>query len=190
LRTPEAGEAKGSIVAIQGTAKVIQWDEKTRIAKAQLTESLDVIERGAKIGAIGRRFEVVPPVRNSKEVWATIAASVEPRAIVGQHQVVFIDKGSEDGIRPGNRFFAVVRGDRWRKSQIYGENMSANRVRYTQKGTELVRTRPAPADNKLPEEVIGEIRVLKTREHSAMCIVTDSRFELDYGDVVVARRGY
>ena len=43
---------------------------RTRIARAQIIEALDVIERGARIGPVARRFEVVPPARNEKDVEA------------------------------------------------------------------------------------------------------------------------
>ncbi len=191
-RRPEAGDSKGYIVRFKGTAKVTRWNEKTHIAEATLTESLDVIERGALIGPIGRRFDVVPPVPNDREVWGHIAAAVEPRELIGQNQVVFIDKGSKDGLRPGNRLFVVEQGDRWRDSLRMGRAMAANRVHFELRKAEIT-TAPDTARgeaDKLPREVIGEIRVLRTEPHSALCVVTSSVRELEPGFTVVARRGY
>ena len=53
-RKPEAGDAKGDIVEIKGTARVTSYDSKTHVARARITESLDVIERGDLIGACGQ----------------------------------------------------------------------------------------------------------------------------------------
>ncbi len=190
-RRPEAGDSKGYIVRFKGTARVTRWNEKTRIAQATVTESLDVIERGALIGPIGRRFDVVPPTPNDREVWGHIAAAVEPRELIGQNQVVFIDKGAKDGLRPGNRLFVVTQGDRWRDSLRMGRRMAANRVHFELRKAEIT-TAPDTGRNPeaLPREVIGEIRVLRVEPHSALCVVTSSVLELEPGFTVVARRGY
>jgi len=190
-RRPEAGDSKGYIVRFKGTARVTRWNEKTRIAQATLTESLDVIERGALIGPVGRRFDVVPPTPNDREVWGHIAAAVEPRELIGQNQVVFIDKGAKDGLRPGNRLFVVTQGDRWRDSLRMGRRMAANRVHFELRKAEIT-TAPDTGHNPkaLPREVIGEIRVLRVEPHSALCVVTSSVLELEPGFTVVARRGY
>ncbi len=102
---PLRNVATGKIVQILGTVHVDEWNPKEHVARASLSESLDVIERGARVGPIGRRFEVVPPVRNDRDLTAHIVASVHPNEFWGQNQVVFIDKGDDDGLKPGNRLF-------------------------------------------------------------------------------------
>jgi hypothetical protein len=189
-RTPEAGDAAGSVVEVRGTVKVTAWDPKTKVARAKVTESLDVMERGNQIGPVGRRFDVVPPATNQKEVWGKISGGLNPREVLGQNQVIFVDKGSEQGLRPGNRLFVIRKGDPWRSSVKLGKSMAAHRMRY-----ELYKAEPEPAkDNadpeSYPQEVVGEILVLRTRPHSSTCLVTQSDFELEPGDTVVARRGY
>jgi hypothetical protein len=105
---------------------------------------------------------------------------------------VFIDKGSKDGLRPGNRLFVVTQGDRWRQSVQMGRQMAANRVHFELRRAEI-GSAPDTASGKtdrMPREVIGEIRVLRTEPHSALCLVTHSVVELEPGYTVVARRGY
>jgi hypothetical protein len=65
---PVRSVGDGKMIEIQGTVKVDQWNPKERVARARITESLDAIERGASVGPIQRRFEVVPPQRNDKDV--------------------------------------------------------------------------------------------------------------------------
>ena len=190
LRKPESGKSKGYIVAIKGTVRVTEWDEDNRMARVDITESLDVIERGDKIGPLGRRFDVVPPVPNDREIWARISAAVEPRELIGQHQVVFIDKGSAEGLRPGNRLFVVDKGDRWRASVRYGRRMAAHRMDYRLRKAEVERAPDTGRGKDFPTEVIGEIRVLRTREHTSICVVTYTEYELEAGALLVARRGY
>ncbi len=83
----------GKLIEIQGTVKVNQWNPKDRIARAKITEALDAIERGARVGPVTRRFEVVPPTRNDKDITATILTSVQPHGLFGQNQIVFINQG-------------------------------------------------------------------------------------------------
>ncbi|HEY3593753.1 MAG TPA: LysM peptidoglycan-binding domain-containing protein, partial [Polyangiaceae bacterium] len=181
------------LVAIIGTAKVDKWDRDTRVARATLIESLDVIERGAKVGPLGRRFDVVAPVRNEVELWAHIAASLYPYELYGQNQVVFIDKGQSDGLIVGNRLFVITRGDEYRKTLFGASDYAAASVQYESEKPATVQKDGALGhgdDSKYPEEIIGEIRVLKVREHSATCLVVSALREIEPGERVVARRGY
>jgi len=189
-RTAEAGSARGEVINIKGTVKITGWDPKTKVARAQITESLDVLQRGDLIGPVGRRFDVVPPVRNQKEIWGQLSGENNPRELIGQNQVVFVDKGSDDGLRPGNRLFVVRKGDPWVQGLGMGTKAAASRVRYRLRTTD---EQPQKQDNdtsKYPQEVIGEVRVLRTRPHSSTCLVTQSDYELEPGDTFVARRGY
>ena len=189
-RKPEAGERNGSIVQIKGTVKVTQWHSKTRVARVRIVESLDVIERGDRVGPVSRRFDIVPPVRNEREVWAKITGEIQPRELLGQHQVVFIDKGEHDGLRPGNRLFVVASGDRWGKSVKHGRKTVASTVHYELHTAEVTAIPDAVSQDELPSEVVGEVRVLRTRKDTAICIVTNALFELEPGQTVLARRGY
>ncbi len=189
-RTAEAGEARGQVVEIRGTVKITAWDSKTRIARATVSESIDIIERGNLLGPVGRRFDVVPPVQNRKELWGKISGGINPRELLGQHQIVFVDKGSEEGLRPGNRLFVIRRGDPWRESIRSGGDLAGQRIRYEVKKAEVERMGDPGSGKKFPEEVVGEIRVLRTRQHSSTCLVTQSIAELEPAATVVARRGY
>ncbi|HEV8244843.1 MAG TPA: LysM peptidoglycan-binding domain-containing protein, partial [Polyangiaceae bacterium] len=70
-----ARKPPGQIVAVLGTVKVESYDPKTRIARAKITESVDVIERGAKVGPVRRQFDVVPPQPSKANVQARILTS-------------------------------------------------------------------------------------------------------------------
>ncbi len=57
VRQPEKVEGArrppGEIVAIRGTVKIIDFNADTHMARAVLTESVDVVERGAKVRSGG-----------------------------------------------------------------------------------------------------------------------------------------
>ncbi len=178
----------GRLIQLQGSVRVDRWDPKTRTARGQISETIDVIERGARIGPVGRKFNVVPPVRNDAELKAAIIASIYPHNFYGQNQVVFINKGHEDGIRAGNRLFIMRRGDDWRrslKSEIAGKRLDHQSD--SPSDTEAIPKFPA---SDMPEEVIGEIRILETRAHNAAALVTRSVREIERDDEAVMRKGY
>jgi len=181
----------GKLIEIQGTVKVDQWNPQTRVARAKITESLDAIERGARVGPVERRFEVVPPVRNEKDVQARVLTSVQPNNLYGRDQVVFIDQGDEAGLRPGNRLLVIRKGDAWHDSLSTASRASSKRIALEDDSPAATENVPKPRDrSRLPEEVVAELRVVNVRKQTAMCIVSASRRELEPGDVGFARKGY
>lgn len=186
---PGARNPPGEIVAINGTVRVDSYDRKTRIARARVTESLDVIERGASVGPVRRRFDVVPPVKNRANVTARVLTGVYPLVYVSANQVVFLDRGSEDGLEPGNRLVVTRRGDVWRET--VSAKAAKDRVRMDSTKNAEVETTPLTGENsKFPEEHVAELRVLSTEKWASVALVTQSRRELVSGDVAVARSGF
>jgi hypothetical protein len=69
--------------------------------------------------------------------------------------------------------------------------MARDRVR--QDVNEFVDIESTPLDgdeNKFPEEIIGELRIVRTRKDSSVAVVTVSHREFVPGDRAVARKGY
>jgi hypothetical protein len=56
---PGSRRPPGKVVAFKGTVKIEHWDAEKRMARGELVESLDVIERGAKGLEPGNRLFVV-----------------------------------------------------------------------------------------------------------------------------------
>jgi hypothetical protein len=206
-RTPHVGEsftiyqeahrarggdrASGHVVRVIGTATVERWDRERHIATVRITESLDSIERGERVAAIPRRLQAVPPVTNTVNLRAHIVATVQPRELVGQHMVVFLDRGAEDGVARGNRLFVVRRGDAWQASLTTSAAAASGRG-LDRDGDGRVDAPPGSttAAGNLPEEIVGEILVVDVRPRSATAIVTSSISEVTVGDVLEMRRGY
>jgi hypothetical protein len=183
--------AGGSVVQILGTARVDGWDPDSHLARAKIVESLDVIERGAKVGPVIRSFTVVPSRRDEADVQARVVAALHPAAFYGQNQVVFIDKGEAAGLVPGNRLLIMRRGDAWRESlvtPVAGYRISPDDERPMPPMEQTPGVQGDP--KKYPEEVVAELRVLSTKKQSAACLVTQSRHEIEAGDRAVATQGY
>lgn len=190
IKKVKSGDVKGELVTVRGTARVDRYNPKTHMVRARLIESLDVVERTDRVGAVLRRLDVVPPVGAEADLEAKIIAAVYPYQLVGQHQVVFIDKGEKDGVKPGQRFFAVRRGDRWLQ-QIGGAGKLAT-VR-----PRVQDERPAQVDEPkfgvdeelLPDETYAELRVVHVRERTAAALVTHAMYEVERDAVLVSRKG-
>jgi hypothetical protein len=182
---------KGQLVAVRGTARVDRYNPKTRLAKARITESLDIIERGEVLGPVTRRFDVVAPIASEVDLEARILASVEPLQMYGNHHVVFLDKGQKDGVKVGQRFFAVRRGDRWQQSLRTAGTLATVRPRMEDERPAKVEDleTDVPTD-KLPDETYAELRVVRVREGTCAALVIQAKHELERTARLVSRKGF
>jgi LysM repeat protein len=179
----------GQVIALQGTLRVNDWNPQTRIARAQIVETLDAIERGARVGPVPRTFEVVAPKRDTADVTAHVLTSTSNHPFFGQNSVVFIDQGSDAGLEPGNRLLVVRHGDPWRQAML--AKVSSHRIAGEREEPGVVEDTPTVANpGSLPEEVTAELRVLNVQKKSATCLIIASPREVEVGEVVVARKGY
>lgn len=183
----------GRVVRIIGTVDVTRWDERRRIATVRIVEALDTIERGEHVAVIPRSVHTVPPVASTVDLEGRIAATVRPQQIVGQNQIVFIDRGSDDHVALGNRFLVVRRGDAWRQSLgAMAENQAAQ-IGMDRDGDGRPDSPPAAGQNptdRMPDVVIGEALVVEVRRQTCTALLTSTTVELAIGERVMLRRGY
>jgi len=115
---------------------------------------------------------------------------VYPHKILGQNQVVFVDRGSEDGLEPGTRMFVLRQGDSWRDSLNVGNSMLKYRMKIeSAQHADAERTPMDGSEKEFPNEVVAELRVIRAEKYSALAIVIESRRELEPGDVAVSLQG-
>ena len=173
-------DESGQLVRIYGTVRLRSYDRDRGVGRATITEALDPIERGYRIAPVPRRFEVVPPRENAQDVQAEVVATLRPRSLSADYQIVFLDAGREQGVQLGNRFFVVRAGDEWR------ESLSQRPTNY---GT-LEQDVPDPDEEDLPPEVIAEGRVVDVRDNTSTLIIMRSVHELAVGDRAEMRQGF
>jgi len=188
------GKSVGTVIQILGTVRVDRVQKDTNLVEGTIVEALDVIERGARVGPVQRRMDVVPPATNDVDLRGVILTAVHPNVYFGANQVVFIDKGSKDGVEPGNRLFVVRKGDEWAKGLDAAGELAANDVTLNTDSNATIDTqygKKVPADSPdYPEEVMAEVRVLTVRDHTATCLVSTSKRELAPGDAWIMKKGY
>lgn len=184
-------EKVGKVVQILGTVRIDAIERKAKFAEATLIESLDAVERGVRIGPIERELDVVSPKTNDIDLNGTVLSSVHPNVIYGQNQVVFIDKGAEQGLKPGNRLFVIRKGDPWRKELASTGALTASKVTITAEDTSVEEAVKGPADApEYPQQVVAELRVLRVRKNTATCLVTHAVHEIEPEDPWIAKKGY
>jgi hypothetical protein len=122
---------------------------------------------------------------------ARILTSLHPHVYFGTDQLVFIDKGSEDGLVPGNRLRALRRGDTWRRNLKTADHHARMRLELGAPDVPKPETTPIRGDDdKFPDEVVGELTILRTEEYSSICMITAATRGLMVGERVVAVKGY
>ena len=160
---PTTDAVLGQKVRMKGVVKVIGLGEKT--VRARIESSFSEIERGSPIMAVQNHRLTVQPTQNLIDLSAVVVDSLTKKQEQGQFDTIFIDRGEKDGVKIGNRFFVVRRGD--------GRHELGDKAR-----------------SALPWEQIGEALVVRTQGRSSTALVTRSAIEIRRGDKAVMERHY
>jgi len=161
---PVTQEVFGYQSTILGSAKVVAVDEKA--VTLVITQAHDVIERGARLAPwTDKVFRPVALKPNGKDLQGVIiGAPFDVLTQLAEMHVVFVDRGSAEGVETGNTFKVVRAGD------PYGFPPAS------------------PVwDTRLPKEDVGELLVIDAREHASAAVVLRSLVELYIGDRVEMR---
>ena len=168
---------KGHLVRILGTIRLDDYDHDKNVGRAWIVEALEPIERGYPVAPMMRRIDPVAPVASKANLEGKVIASVFPRQLLGQNQVIFVNLGSEDGLTRGNQLYALRQGDEWRDAT---------------KGThmDISNTVKLPKQPKsYPTEIVGYGTVVNVRPKTAAVLITQATRALVFGDRLVTRRG-
>ncbi len=165
IRHPVTKELFGYQSVILGAARVVAVDDKA--VTLVITAANQPIERGAMLGPWTEKiFRPVARKPNGRDLEGVIIASpVDVVTQLAEHQVVFIDRGTADGVEEGNVFNVVRSGDLSRRRH----------------------PNDVPSDPSLPKETVGDLLVIDAREHASAALVTKSLSELLIGDRVEMR---
>ncbi len=161
---PLTKELFGYQSAVLGAAKVVAVDDKA--ATVIIVQSFEPIERGAMLGPWTEKlYRPVARRANRRALEGRIIATqTDVITMVGEHHVVFVDKGEVDGVEEGNLLTVVRSGD------LYDKNPFA-----------------APWDANLPREDVGNLLVIDVKERASAALVTKSLTELLIGDRIEMR---
>jgi hypothetical protein len=157
----------GHLVDVLGTLRVRSINEH-QVATAEIIDSYYPIVRGARVGPLRRQYKQVGVRPAERDLRAKVVATLRLGQYNGGGDVVFIDRGSKAGVRNGNRFLVVRRGDGYR-TMVHDNHKD---------------------DSTFPEETIAEISVLDARDNASVGVITRAKKEVRLGDNLRLRRGY
>lgn len=109
LKHPVSGRRLGYKVRYLGVVKVLST--KTKLKRAVIVSAFEEIKRGYKLVPYDSIKRLVPPVVNGARVSGHIVGGFTPVDVYAENDYVIIDRGSKDGVVPGNRFIITTRGD-------------------------------------------------------------------------------
>ena len=156
--TDEGDEEKvvGTKYLMLGTLRVTEIKDKY-LDVAEITQSWREIQRGDLLIPYEQQLKQVSPTKADRNMVATVSDVINPIQVIGEHQYAMVNKGAEDGLRPGYRFFAYQRD-------------------------EGLRPQLEASDDQIPYTLVGQLMIIDVREHFSTAIVIDSKREIFVGD--------
>lgn len=153
---PVTGETLGYKIKILGGLEVVELNGEN-VSTATIFSSNDVISRGNWIRPFEPAVKEIILQGTQAGLEGYIVDSKQPVSLLGEGDIVHIDKGKRDGVETGN-VFTVYR--------------PAKKIRDRMTGRRL----------QLPVENVGKLVVLNVQEKTSTALVTKSRKELKIGD--------
>jgi LysM repeat protein len=159
VRHPKTGVLMGNLVKVLGDLKITAINKQA--ATAMIINSYDYITKGDRLDTY---TEIEVPTIPSDKVSSPagingyIVEAMDIKVANAQMDIVYLDKGSKDGLTTGDRFKVVLPGD---------------------KGT-------VPSTGKeiqLPDQVIGEVRILSLQGNSSTAQIIKSIKDIKRGDM-------
>ncbi|OGR10663.1 MAG: hypothetical protein A2341_18415 [Deltaproteobacteria bacterium RIFOXYB12_FULL_58_9] len=156
---PRTKEPYGFMTQVTGFASVEALAEGD-VTRARVDSTVVEVERGQYVTPLMEDFfNAVQPKATSAEVAGVVlAVQFDGGVVAGEHQVVFVDKGSSHGLFRGNRLEVVSHGDPY-TGKVAG----------------------------MPNHSIAELMVMQANETASTCLVTQSLREIEPGAMVVSR---
>jgi hypothetical protein len=165
---PVTKQRVGYVTKLLGVVKVESTSE-SHLVRARVIELWDSVERGDLIGPYGEhvRREVSAKPNERELTGYVVSGLVASFDLIGEHAVIVVDRGSNDGVQQGNTFTVTRRGD-----------------------PSSALLDPAPdASPDFPVEDIGSCIALEVKATASTCLMTRSLREVIPGDHIVMRAG-
>jgi len=156
----------GRKITILGTA-VITKVKEGEVATALITRSYDAMLRGDELTPYFAPSEGLPVSTLDKPVYGWVVASQLPKLELVEGDVVYIDCGENEQLKPGHVFYVLRRG------AVVAD------PRYPEKKKKAVFV-------KLPDEIIARLIVIKTQLLTATAVIVQTRLSVQIGDEITS----
>ena len=155
LHHPVTGEKLGYFVQVLGKAEITQLYPET--SWARIIESWAEIQPGDRVVPFTEEPRSITEVRTGEDVQGQIVALQPYRQRIGDSDFVVIDAGTQQGMVPGRRLQA------YRPAKEVRDPLTKNPL-------------------MVPDDVIGEMFVVKAGESTSVALVTRAQRDLHVGD--------
>ncbi len=160
---PETEEKLGYLVELGGEIEVFRVEG--RVCFARILHSYMEINEGDPVGRFDRWPSklVLTPFRKPLEAYIVMVK--EGLMMTAQDRIVYLDKGSEDGLRPGNVL------NIYKTCPPKDNPYETHYFRCSEK-------------IEMPDRKVGTLVILSTRLHTATAMIYESQREVRVGDTV------
>lgn len=157
LRHPVTGSNVGQIVTMVGEVRVDQTGREQSLGT--VVSAWDPIERGLFVAELPVNTDAPRRTENSKTAKGYVVdAAPNPLSFLGDNYICVIDKGSQDGVQPGNTFTIVRAGDPYTREY-----------------------------SGMADEDIGEVLIIETFKGASTAILTSASRIIVPGDRIEMR---
>ncbi|GEM_PF-762383 len=160
---PITGKRIGYKINFLGEAEVINTRKK--LVTMVLTKAHSEMARGDLVTNVFEPLSMVKPVKNTVQHVATVVDFHHETVATGQYSYVYIDRGAEHGVKRGNRFEIVWRGDGLR-------------------GTAVKDIK------EYPDEQIGIAMVIEAYDRHSLAVLTSAVREIERGMPAIMAKGF
>jgi hypothetical protein len=172
------GKPMGHRVLIHGVIEITQPGDK--FSYARVLKSYESVEPGHLLTPY-KKFEVQPSAfsQTDKSIEGYIVASKGDKIGIMYDDYIYIDKGWEDQVRPGDYFevysMPYIEDGIWGKVDPKHENVWGNLK---------------PEKTLLLPFMLGEIKVIATQKKTATAIVVKSKIDMEIGNSIRFKRSH
>lgn len=160
VKHPVTEKKIGYLVKILGVVRIT--DVNKDVATGTIIRSFDFIGYGDKLMPYKKAAvtdELLKEKTSARKLKGYIVEVKDAKIQNAQLDVVYIDKGTKDGVTIGERFVVVRPGEKTSRYSV-GEGM------------------------KLPGQIVGELKVLSVQEGTAAALVLNSVRTITRGDII------
>jgi len=157
---PQTGKKFGNLLLIAGELVILEEGRK-KVVSARIEKSYRSINIGDQIIPPEKAIPAAIPLRTAKKIEGAVIATQETVENISQNEIIFINRGSQDGVIVGN-LFSIYKLGYFAEDALTGKNV------------------------RLPLIKAGEAVVVSVQEETSAAIVTLSSQGFSIGDKVIS----
>ncbi len=109
VKHPQTGKKMGRMIKVLGMLQVIEKAPDAAYLTARISLSFDSISKGNLLAPYQEPVLIYSvPENNGRSIDGQIMEVIDSRSINGTFDMLFLDKGGNDGVKPGDRFTVFI----------------------------------------------------------------------------------